>query len=59
MARAVMAHATNDEDPAAARLSFLHALMWLAPANLEITPITPAKIARIRKKGVAPLPPNP
>ena len=59
MARAVRAQATRDEDPAAAKLSFLQALMWLAPASFEITPITPANIASIRKKGVAPFPPNP
>lgn len=54
-----MAHAMMDEDPAAAKLSLLHALIWLAPANFETTPITPASRANTRKNMVAPLPPKP
>lgn len=59
MARAVTAHATMEADPAAARLSFLQNLIWLAPANFDATPITAAKMENVKKKGVAPLPPKP
>ena len=58
-ASAVMAHATSADDPAAARLSFLHALMWLPPENFDATPTTPASMANTRKNKVAPFPPNP
>lgn len=59
MARAVTAHATIEADPAAARLSFLQNLIWLAPASFDAMPITAAKIENVKKKGVAPLPPKP
>lgn len=54
-----MAHAMIEEDPAAAKLSFLHALIWLDPASFDTTPITPASIAKTRKNIVAPFPPKP
>lgn len=59
MARAVTAHATIEADPAAARLSFRQNLIWLPPASFEAIPITAAKIEKVRKNGVAPLPPKP
>lgn len=58
-ARAVMAQATIEDAPAAAKLSFLHALMWLPPANFDITPTTPASMEKVRKNMVAPFPPKP
>lgn len=58
-ASAVTAHATRAEDPAAARLSFRQALIWLPPANSETMPRTAAKMAKFKKKKVAPFPPKP
>ena len=58
-ARAVMAQATSEADPAAARLSLLHTLMWVPPANLDTMPTTQASIANARKNPVAPFPPKP
>lgn len=58
-ARTVMAQATNEDAPAAARLSFLQALMWVPPANLDTIPTTQANMAKVRKKPVAPFPPKP
>jgi len=44
-----MAHATKAEDAAAARVSPRHALMWYAPDSFDVTPMTPASIAKTRK----------
>lgn len=54
-----MAQAISEEDAAAARLSFLQALMWIAPASFEMIPMTPARRAKMRKNIVAPFPPKP
>jgi hypothetical protein len=54
-----MAQATSEADPAAARLSPLHALMWAPPTNLDTMPTTQANIAKVRKNPVAPFPPKP
>lgn len=59
MARAVIAHATMEEAPAAAKLSFLQNLIWFAPANFDATPTTAANIENVKKNCVAPLPPKP
>lgn len=56
---AVKAQAMIDDDTAAAKLSPLHDLIWLAPANFETTPTTPAISANTRKNIVAPFPPKP
>lgn len=48
-ASAVTAQATKEEDPAAAKLSFLQALRWFPPANFEAIPSTAASMANVRK----------
>lgn len=58
-ARAVMAQAMSDKAAAAARLSFLQALIWLPPASFETIPTTAASMANVRKNIVAPFPPKP
>ena len=58
-ARTVMAQATIEDAPAAAKLSFLHALMWLLPANFDTIPTTPASMEKVKKNIVAPFPPKP
>lgn len=58
-ARTVTAQAINEVAPAAPRLSFLQALMWVPPANFDTMPTTEANMAKVRKKDVAPLPPKP
>ena len=58
-ASTVTAHATKEDAPAAARLSFLHNLIWLPPANFDTIPSTAASIANVKNKPVAPFPPKP
>lgn len=53
------AQAIIDVAPAAAKLSFLHALMWFPPKNFDTIPRTDASNAKIKKNIVAPLPPKP
>lgn len=49
----------SEEAAAAARLSFLQALMWFPPASFETIPTTAASMEKIRKNDVAPFPPKP
>lgn len=58
-ARAVTAQATSEDDPAAARLSLLQALMWVPPANFDTRPTTAANMANVKNRPVAPFPPKP
>lgn len=58
-ANAVKAQAINEEEPASARLSLLHDLIWPHPATFETMPATAAKMANVKKKPVAPFPPIP
>ena len=48
-AKAVTAHATTADEAAAARVSVRHDLMWYAPDSFDVTPMTPARIAKTRK----------
>lgn len=58
-ASAVTAQAIIAVDAAAARLSFLQTLIWFPPRNLDTAPVTPANMAKVKKKGVAEFPPKP
>lgn len=56
----MIAHAMGEDDPTADRLSFLQALIWLAPANFDAILTIPARMEKFKKNIiVAPFPPNP